>query len=821
MLKLIGASESVIMAQLQLWQIVLDWNSGGVFNLDVWTLFSALSSLASVGYAASTFRFQLATNRTSIKTRTTLVVAAFSALSTIEIVLRLTSISTWVGSRMYWWVGFAAVFGGAYASQLAVYTYLLRVRLNLDPQGDNLQTAALVFMCMMFGLFAAMFSSVFFTMIPIAECSLAVQLACAEKFFDNPFEQYRKSFGQLTAIYTHFNNLILPVGVALASRLLPDTSLSPGRIGAGVLLVVLYALCELILHGGTPLSTVPLLKYTYETPWRVIQSPEPAEFLVVIQAYSAGVRLRRFWRALCAVCTFMLFSTTAYVLPTVFTLNRDVSLSLSNDMVFSLTSCDLTFVSGPPTETIATRLLKVLFEQDMSDQIRLPFVRVKMGRHDGSQLRTPGQNMIVATRGSSSAFRCELFVHFDPATTLPATTVQIASRGAAAAQSCSVSEHENTTNQSCSAHDGIRRDFRTLEDPVHVASIAETVNMTSLRIAGDMGLIELPGLSATAVDVELLAGQLVFRDILFATTANLSVVYGDALVSSQRMGHLRVDGSKTLASCLAAPQLETANRSSTSGNASAMVAWLCSTETGCGFHSAPVLSSRVDQGLLSVSLLGRNESRRYQSAQWQLPKSMAMLPDVRSPFLLAGASEWVQEDPGSDSIIRIELTGLGQEVGRWLYSTNRAFRFIPVWLVKVLSLGVVAPRDVHLFARVLPSSCPDQAWGMDDTQTLGAVAGLLRSTLGVDKDQGVLLLQPYDETERVEFDRRALGSSYRAEIRSLGRSPLTIAVVAVGFVAAFVFICAVVQLLVFVSLFMIQGQHDGWPTDGGALSFVN
>ena len=80
LLKLIEASESVIMAQLQMWRIVMDWNRRGALVLDEWTVISTISSVASVGYAASTFRFVLATDhQDEIKSRAVFVVASFIA----------------------------------------------------------------------------------------------------------------------------------------------------------------------------------------------------------------------------------------------------------------------------------------------------------------------------------------------------------------------------------------------------------------------------------------------------------------------------------------------------------------------------------------------------------------------------------------------------------------------------------------------------------------------------------------------------------------------------------------------------------------------
>ena len=182
-----------------------------------------------------------------------------------------------------------------------------------------------------------------------------------------------------------------------------------------------------------------------------------------------------------------------------------------------------------------------------------------------------------------------------------------------------------------------------------------------------------------------------------------------------------------------------------------------------------------------------------------------MLPDVRSPTLLSSASEWVQEELGTDSAVWVELMGPGQDIGRWFYSTNRAYRYIPVWLVHALSFGVVGPRSIQLYARALPTTCPMLPWKLSDVQTLGAVATVLRSDLGV-SDQGVLLLRPYGEDDAVEFLRSTLHDVFVSTRRGITHSPLISAVVCFGFVAAFVCICVMANMLFFAVLFMIEGR---------------
>jgi len=233
-----------------------------------------------------------------------------------------------------------------------------------------------------------------------------------------------------------------------------------------------------------------------------------------------------------------------------------------------------------------------------------------------------------------------------------------------------------------------------------------------------------------------------------------------------------------------------------------VVEWLCRRGASCRSTSSPVLSSVVENGALHVSLSETNGTSIWS----HMPPNLDFLPDVRSPTLLAGAFDWVQEAPGTDTAVWVGLTGPGQDVGRWLYSTNRAYRYIPVWLVRALSLGVVSPRSVHLFARAIPTECPRRAWHLDDIQTLGAVAMQLRSELGFTSDQGVFLLQPYAQDGVIEFTVSALSNTFLATVHKLRDSPLMTAVVVVGFVAAFVLMCFVGNLLLFVLLFMIEGE---------------
>ena len=538
------------------------------------------------------------------------------------------------------------------------------------------------------------------------------------------------------------------------------------------------------------------------------KSPEVDEATAVMEEYISSLRLRQMWRWVCAACWLVLFGLMVHAGQSVWTLERDEPLSLDQDITLSLTSCDLTFVPGLPVEkewwlaSVSNPLLR-FFELEglvhRNPEQSLPLIRVKQGRRDGSRMKKTG-NMVVAAREASSTIRCVLALHFDPSASLPATRIEIATRSSEEAQVC----HQNATssNQSCSAYDDFGR-FSKLKDTVRITSRAPALKLASLQIVGDLAFVELKGLKTMVVDADLLAGQLVFENLRFNDTANLRVGYGDVVVSGD-MEQLRINASQTLARCFVAPHMEMTNRTGT--NASETVAWLCSREKNCGSADAPVLISQVQQGALDISLVtGGNETGSNLAVWSKMPDRIEMLPDVRSSTLLAGASQWIQESAGTDSTVWVELTGPGQDIGRWLYSTNRAYRFIPIWLVRALSLGVVAPRSMTLLARALPPECPTRAWELGDVQTLGPVAALLRSELGVASDQGVFLLQPYQHTGVVEFTSSALGNVYVSQVRRLGDSPLMVAVIVMGFVAAFALMYFVGDLLLVAVLFMIEG----------------
>ena len=819
-LKLVEASESVIMALLQFWRIAKVWNSEGVLVLDLWTILSTSSSLSSVGYAAATFRCQLATRR-DINTGTSLAMASLSVLSAVEMTLRLGSMATWLGGD-FWLIGLLGAVGGIYLAQaLCVMRFLMRVVLEDTPITKAGEAWNKVGTCMMLFYFfggvayaicaaiLCVFSSLFFSMIPIGECTLAVLFALE----DAP-ERAKYLVTVLPAIYSHVSNLLLPVVLALASRLVPGTSFSPGIVGCGAVLLFLYVQCERVLHGHTFLSRVPLLKYTYEIlPPRVVASPQQNKAMTTMEEYISGVRLRRLWRWMCAVFSIVFLGGAVFALGELLTLERDLPLSIADNIALSLTSCDLAFIAGRPEEAESWFPWFPFAENSLSAP-RLPFVRTRMGRHDGSRLYKKN-NRMTAARGASSAIRCELALYFDPAVRLPSITVDITTRGTRGDQECTSNATNATnhttadTNQTCSVYDDIGR-FTKFEDNVRITSRADSLKIRSLQIAGDLALVDLPGLITNNADVFLVAGQVTFDELLFNDTANLRVSFGDVLASC-RMDQLKINPtSHALARCFTAAHVETANE--TFSNTSEVTAWLCSRNDNCEFSDArsiPVLAADVPNGALGVSLLGHNESRDRFSTWSEMPSKIAMLPDVRSPTLLSGASEWVQEELGTDSAVWVELMGPGQDIGRWLYSTNRAYRYIPVWLVDALSLGVVGPRSIQLYARALPTTCPMLPWKLSDVQTLGAVATVLRSDLGVASasDQGVLLLRPYGEDDAVEFLRSTLHDVFVSKRRSITHSPLITAVVVVGFVAAFVCICVVANMLFFVVLFMIEG---GW-----------
>ena len=98
-------------------------------------------------------------------------------------------------------------------------------------------------------------------MIPIFECFTGALIFGGGEHGD---EMPDHLVGTFAAVYAQLNNLVIPVLLAFASRLMTGASFSLSVLGGGFVVVAVHLLCQRILHGQTLLCREPLLTYTCE-----------------------------------------------------------------------------------------------------------------------------------------------------------------------------------------------------------------------------------------------------------------------------------------------------------------------------------------------------------------------------------------------------------------------------------------------------------------------------------------------------------------------------------------------------------------------------
>jgi hypothetical protein len=171
-----------------------------------------------------------------------------------------------------------------------------------------------------------------------------------------------------------------------------------------------------------------------------------------------------------------------------------------------------------------------------------------------------------------------------------------------------------------------------------------------------------------------------------------------------------------------------------------------------------------------------------------LPEMVAFLSDASSPFQLSEIPQFMLENAGGDGVVQLELTGIGQDVGKWLFFSNRALRYMPVWLLRALSLNIVGPRTARVRLRALSSgNCPHQYWHKDDTEILGPISRAIQNELTKAENlSGIVLLRPYLSHALLEYEPARLGAKWWSvkQFRMVD-NPMMIALVCSGLVRLF------------------------------------
>ena len=160
------------------------------------------------------------------------------------------------------------------------------------------------------------------------------------------------------------------------------------------------------------------------------------------------------------------------------------------------------------------------------------------------------------------------------------------------------------------------------------------------------------------------------------------------------------------------------------GDGAAEGGWIVAVDVGAIFATVPAPAAAG---------AGTNSNGSALAVVGSVPTRTGFVGDARSSYSLRDGRDFLEERSGGDAAVWVRLLGPGQDLGLWMYATNAAYRFAPVWLFRSLSLGFVGPRSREVRVRAVgPRSCPYAPWRRGDAGLGADVDAALRAELGVE-----------------------------------------------------------------------------------------
>ena len=520
----------------------------------------------------------------------------------------------------------------------------------------------------------------------------------------------------------------------------------------------------MVLHGYTPLSRKPLLcfTYTWSKGMTLVEQQNPA--VATLQRFVTTLYMRRLWRAACNVVLVGLFCSALPLLRWRYTQDSIIKLSGAEEITLTLTHCDLTFsaVSVNASGTFSPTLV------------------ASMGSSfDGSSLKRTG-NVIDARRGHGSLVRCELILYYSQHHQLPRITI-FESSLASGSSSCAF--NETNTSACLQSTPQNRMDAPTIRggDP------SAPIRAMGLSVFGVQADVDIRGLRRDVLQVHLESGRVVLSSSAFID-ATIRITTGDALVTTTQNIHVSLISSSPYF-CFVAPYATVSNltmNNATHEQNALLCASVCSTSEP---EQHATLTAELASGVLHATVYDNYDLNSENSTvENGLPEMVAFLSDASSPFQLSEIPQFMLENAGGDGVVQLELTGIGQDVGKWLFFSNRALRYMPVWLLRALSLNIVGPRTARVRLRALsPGNCPHQYWHKDDAEILGPISRAIQNELTKAENlSGIVLLRPYLSHALLEYEPARLGAKWWSvkQFRMVD-NPMMIALVCSGLVRLF------------------------------------
>jgi hypothetical protein len=276
--------------------------------------------------------------------------------------------------------------------------------------------------------------------------------------------------------------------------------------------------------------------------------------------------------------------------------------------------------------------------------------------------------------------------------------------------------------------------------------------------------IQLKHVRADLVTVLVGAGQIELEDMTISNRSVVSTGQGDVLITTSMPNVTLAYDTNMSHQCVAAEQV----REDSVGLNASQVVLRAGTDTdteeptGADTTGSRHITVDLNDGALyftlfaaasnssaSASTANSTSKAPLQVLQREHAASFVTFFDVQSLI-----RDWIAEAPTLDHVAYIEVLGPGQrEAGRWMFTTNKVYRFINPWVLSVLSGGLLTPRRKFVSARMFPAECPYmRGWQADDNMVLAAVTMSLSNTLKLKATEALVLLQE-DELKKFVFSK--------------------------------------------------------------------
>jgi hypothetical protein len=277
--------------------------------------------------------------------------------------------------------------------------------------------------------------------------------------------------------------------------------------------------------------------------------------------------------------------------------------------------------------------------------------------------------------------------------------------------------------------------------------------------------VQLKHVRADLVTLLVGAGQIELEDVTISNRSVVSTGHGDVLITTSMPNVTLAYDTNMTHQCVAA---ERVREVSFSTNSTEVVLYASTDIEELSAANADTGSRHISIDLLEGALYftlfaaASNSSVNESTANSAVNESNSATEELQvlerraasahfTTFLdvQTAIRDWIAEAPTLDHVAYIEMHGPGQQqAGRWMFTTNKVYRFISPWVLSMLSFGFLTPRRKFVSARMFPTECPyRKGWQANDSTMLAAVTMALSNTLELGATEALVLLQDDGSTK--------------------------------------------------------------------------